>query len=296
MTFDLLGLWAWEYDADFIALLQKACDAKGVRTRFLGPDDTSTLKTLLEGGEIRARVGLDRVWDWGGEYEVHVEAMQQRVSRMLNDYDKVQRAWNKVTMHMTLINHGLYAPYLMLVPSVDELADPPVYDLSPLGDKFSIKGAHSGGSGVLKAATQWDEVLTQRKEWPSDQTIVQAWVEPKLLGKRRAWFRVFYACGATYPCWADDLTHIQEPITPEEENRFQLHVLRGLTQQIAGLCGLNVFSTEIALDQNNLWQICDYVNEPCDYRLKSTVANGVPDEVVQAVCDRIAGWVKRQAA
>ena len=69
-----------------------------------------------------------------------------------------------------------------------------------------------------------------------------------------------------------------------------------MTQQIAGLCGLNLFSTEIALDQNNVWQVCDYVNEPCDFRLKSTVANGVPDQVVKAICDRIAGWVKRHAS
>ena len=146
---------------------------------------------------------------------------------------------------------------------------------------------------MISASDAWDAVLTKRREWPHDRTIVQAWVEPKTLGRRRAWFRVFYACGATFPCWSNDRTHVQHPVTPEEENRFQLGSLRGITQQIAGLCGLNVFSTEIALDQNNIWQVCDYVNEPCDYRLKSTAGNGVPDDVVVAICDRIAGWVKR---
>ncbi len=295
MTCDLLALWAWEYDADFIAVLQKACEARGVSLCTLGPNDVPTIAKKLESGEVKARVGLDRVWDWGGEYEAHVDTLRKHVPLMLNDYDSVRRIWSKVYMHMTLIQHGLHAPHLMLVPSVEEMADPPAIDLTPLGDTFSIKGAHSGGSGVLKAASKWEDVLTQRKEWPSDQTIVQAWVEPKMLGRKRAWFRVFYACGATYPCWADDRTHIQERVTPEDESRFQLGILRGMTQQIAGLCGLNVFSTEIAFNQNNIWQVCDYVNEPCDYRLQSSVANGVPDEVVLAVCDRIAGWVKRQA-
>jgi uncharacterized protein with FMN-binding domain len=54
-----------------------------------------------------------------------------------------------------------------------------------------------------------------------------------------------------------------------------------------------VFSTEIALNQNHVWQIVDYVNEPCDYRLKTKAANGVPDEVVKAVATRIASWVRR---
>jgi hypothetical protein len=289
----LLILWAWEHDADFIALLKNACQARDVSVLVCGPDDLSNLAGRLDAGSIRARVGLDRVWDWGGEYEVHVEAMQRNVPTLLNDYDLVRRAWNKVTMHMELISHGLYAPYLMLVPSCDEQPDPPAVDLRALKGKFSIKGAYSGGSGVLKPATSWDDVLERRREWPSDQTILQAWVEPKLLGRRRAWFRVFYACGSTFLCWADDLTHVQEMVTPVEEDRFHLGIMRGMVQQIAGLSGLNAFSTEIALDQANIWQVCDYVNEPCDFRLKSSVANGVPDAVVASVCDRIASWVAR---
>ena len=295
MTYDLLALWAWEYDADFIDLLRKACEARGVSACFIGPDVTN-IKAKLIDDDIRARVGLDRVWDWGGDYEAHVETLRERVPLMLNDFDQVRRAWSKVGMHMTLIDHGLHAPYLLVLPSLAEAADVQPLDLSPLGGKFSIKGAHSGGSGVIDASDAWEAVLAKRREWPNDQTIVQAWVEPKPLGKRPAWFRVFYACGATYPCWANDRMHIQHPVTPEEENRFQLGILRGITQQIAGLCGLNAFSTEIALDQNNIWQVCDYVNEPCDYRLKSTIANGVPDEVVVAICDRIAGWVKRMTS
>lgn len=291
---DLLILWAWEYDADFVAMLVRACATRDVSVRVCGPDELAQLPAWLDSGEIRARVGLDRVWDWGGEYERHVEAMQRNVPLMVNDYARVRRVWNKLTMHMTLIAHGIYVPHLILLPSYEEQPNLPRVNLSPLGGRFSVKSVHSGGSGVLEPVTRWEDVLAQRLEWPSEQTILQAWVEPKLLGERRAWFRVFYACGSTFLCWADDRTHVQEPVSPEDESRYQLCILRGLTQQIAGLCGLNLFSTEIALDQNNLWQVCDYVNEPCDFRLKSTAVNGVPDEVVAAICDRIAGWVKRR--
>lgn len=291
---DLLIVWAWEYDADFVALLTDACAARGVSTHVCGADSLAQLPAQLDSGEIRAHVGLDRVWDWGEEYERHVEAMQRNVPLMVNDYARVRRIWNKMTMHTMLIAHGLYVPHLILLPSYEEQPVLPRVDLSPLGGRFSVKSVHSGGSGVLNPVTRWEDVLAQRREWPNEQTILQAWVEPKKLGNRRAWFRVFYACGSTFPCWADDRTHIHEPVSPEDENRYQLGILRGLTQQIAGLCGLNLFSTEIALDQRNLWQVCDYVNEPCDFRLKSTVANGVPDEVVAAICDRIAGWVKRR--
>jgi hypothetical protein len=291
---DFLVLWAWEYDEDFIHLLKRACDARGVSTCMCGPQDLRGLSDRLNSGALRAKIALDRVWDWGGEYEMHVEAVQQHVPRMINDYALVRRIWNKPTMHMDLIAHGLYAPHLILLPSCEEQLDLSPVDLKPLGGKFSVKGAHSGGSGVLKPARTWDDVLERRREWPGDQTIAQAWVEPKTLGKHRAWFRVFYACGATFLTWADDRTHVQTPVMPEDESRFQLGILRGMAQQIAGLCGLNLFSTEIALDERNLWQVCDYVNDPCDFRLKSVVANGVPDDFVEAICDRIAGFVRRQ--
>jgi hypothetical protein len=121
-------------------------------------------------------------------------------------------------------------------------------------------------------------------------------VEPQLLGRRRAWFRIFYACGGTFLCWADDQTHDQTQVSAREENQWRLAVLRGMAQQIAGLCGLNVFSTEITLDQRNIWQVVDYVNEPCDYRLKSKAPNAVPDELVKGIAERIASWVGRHAA
>ncbi len=295
VTADLLIIWAWEYDRDFVALLLEACARHGVSAVTCDEAELPSLPARLERSELRARVALDRAWDWGDDYERHVAAVKQHVPVLINDYERTRRIWNKFTTHLDLITHGLRAPYLLLLPSFYHDPNPPQPDLSPLGGRFSIKAAHGGGSGVLNPATTWQEVLEQRKAWPADETILQAWVEPKQLGGRRAWFRAFYACGSTFLCWADDRTHIHEPVSFAEEQHYQLSVLRGMTQHIASLSGLNLFSTEFALDQHNLWQVCDAINEPCDFRLKSKAINGVPDEVVLSIADRIAGWVKRQA-
>jgi hypothetical protein len=292
---DLLILWSWEYDADFLGILQSACVTRGLSVQTLGPKDLAGLPDELYSGRVDARVVIDRAWDWGGDYARHCDAVRQKILTLLNDYDLVRRAWNKPTMHYEIIAHGLSAPYMIVLPSFETRPKVEPADLLQLGACFSVKGAHSGGSGVLPPACSWKEVMLKRQEWPTDETILQTWVEPQLMGKRRAWFRIFYSCGATYPCWADDQTHEQAPVTPEEENLYQLHVLRGMTQQIAGLCHLNVFSTEIALDQRQIWQVVDYVNEPCDYRLKTKAANGVPDDVVMEIAKRIAGWVSRRA-
>jgi hypothetical protein len=293
LNIDALILWEWEHDADWVAGLQRAFEACGVASRALRYQTWGDLSGCLASGELRAALVVDRVWDWGGEYAAHVPAARRHVPIVLNDYDLVSQAWNRPTMHYALIERGLRAPHLIVLPRHSAQPDLAPVDLALLGRRFSVKGAHSGGSGVLDPVDNWDEVLRLRLEWPDDETVLQAWIEPRVVAGRRAWFRVFYACGAAFPCWSDDLTHDQIPVTFREESRWGLDVLRGMAQQIAGLCGLNVFSTEIALDERNLWQVVDYVNEPCDFRAKSKTPNGVPDEVLAGIAGRVASWAAR---
>ncbi len=291
---DALILWAWEHDADWVARLHETFARRGLPSLALHYDEWRDLPARLDSGELRAGLVIDRVWDWGGEYARHVDAVRRNIPVVLNDYDLVARAWSKPAMHYACIAHGLRAPHMIVLPSFAAAPDIAQPDLTPLGLRFSVKGAHSGGSGVLQPASSWEEVLRLRHEWPNDETVLTAWVEPACLGGRRAWFRVFYACGAAFPCWSDDLTHEQTPVTPAEEMRWGLDILRGMAQQIAGLCGLNLFSTEISLDARHIWQVVDYVNEPCDYRVKSTaVPNGVPEDIVAAIAERIAVWAAR---
>jgi hypothetical protein len=295
MTADLLVLWAWEYDAEFVQVLKRACASAGVSTMFVDADGMPGLAGNLETGIVSARCVLDRVWDWGEEYEAHVPTVDRLVPHKINDYSLVRQIWNKPHIHYALMKHGINVPYMHILPAVDQQHDIQPIDLSALKGRFSVKGAHSGGSGVLRPAKTWDDVLQRRFEWRNDQTMIQEWVEPRLLGKRRAWFRVFYACGVAYPCWQDDRNHIQQQLLPEEERVFSLDAVRSLTHHIAAICGLNLFSTELALDEQDRWVVVDYVNDPCDYRPNSTVTNGVPDDIVHNVAARIAAWAKKRA-
>lgn len=297
-THDLCVVWAWEHDADFVALLEAACTVRGLRVTLVGPDEWRDLPARLDSGALRPRALLDRIWDWGDEYTAHLPAVERSGTRVINPYPLVRRIWNKPTMHWELIGHGLRAPNLVILPAYNRDPGLGVFDpaqLKILGSEYSVKGAHSGGSGVLKPVTSWEQVLRLRREWPDDETLVQDWLRPRQLGNRRAWWRVFYAFGRTFPCWADDVTHRQAPLSPRDEARYALGALRATTQQLAGLCGLRLFSTEIALSENGIWQCVDYVNEPCDFRLKSHAVNGVPDETVRQICAALAGWLARAA-
>ena len=102
---------------------------------------------------------------------------------------------------------------------------------------------------------------------------------------------MFYAFGLIIPCWWDDQTHIYEELTPEDEERFNLQPLRSIISTIREICGLEFFSTEIALTPGQSFIVVDYVNEMCDMRLKSLHTDGVPDPIVQGIAASMANFL-----
>ncbi len=63
--------------------------------------------------------------------------------------------------------------------------------------------------------------------------------------------------------------------------------LREVTRRIARLCGLDLFSTEICLTEEDRLVVVDYVNDPIDLRLQSKAKDGIPDFMVEQIAARI---------
>jgi GNAT superfamily N-acetyltransferase len=198
-------------------------------------------------------------------------------------------------MHLEFITAGLYTPYTLILPPFQERPDLAPSDLALLGGRFSIKPAHGGGGvGVVNEAQAWAQVTAARQRFPTDKYLLQEWITPATIGGYRAWFRVIHCCGQTFPCWWDDQTHVYTPVTPGEEKLYNLGRLHEMAEIIARVCHLQLFSTEIVWTTDGRLLSVDYVNDPLDLRLQSRTAQGVPDEVVAALADCMAGWVAEQ--
>jgi hypothetical protein len=52
-----------------------------------------------------------------------------------------------------------------------------------------------------------------------------------------------------------------------------------------------LFSTEITLTPDGRFVIVDYVNDPIDLRLQSKTFDGVPDDIVEDITERLAEFV-----
>jgi len=292
MTYDLCLAWNWEHDADFARLLDLACCSHGLSLLQITPDNLGDMLQSLANSQIAFRAFLDRASDTDARFMPVVQWAYEHLVYCINPHERARRTWDKATMHLDFINAGLYAPYTLILPSYHEQPVLPPMDLNPLGDRFTIKPVHGGGGeGVVTEATSLSQVLAARQEYPTDKYLLQAHVVPAQPGSRPAWFRVLYCAGQVYPCWWDTRTHVYTPVTSAEESCYSLTPLRTIPASIARICGLELFSTEIALTSEGLFTVVDYVNDQIDLRLQSKALDGVPDDIVQDIAERLVTLV-----
>ena len=292
VTYDLCIAWNWEYDADFVALLDTVCWAKELSLLQVTPDNLDdSLHSLAE-----QQVVLWAFFDRASEVDTHFMPLVRWVCEhgiyCINSYGRASRTWDKAVMHLALVNAGLDVPHTIILPAYEEQPILSSIDLVSLGEQFTIKPAHgSGGEGVMTKVTSWNQMLSVRQEHATDRYLLQAHVVPRELDSRLAWFRVIYCAGQVYPCWWNPHTHVYTPVTSAEKIRHGLGPLHDTAVAIACLCGLDLFSTEIAFTSEDLFVVVDYVNDPIDLRLQSKTVDGVPDDIVHDIAEPLVGQV-----
>ena len=294
-TYDLCFAWTWEYDTDFVALLRAACARHSLTVHGVTQATLPETLACLASGGLSFRAFFDRASDGDPAFLPLVEWATAHVPCLVNAFAAARRAWDKSTMHLEFITAGLHTPHTIILPPYNERLDLAPSDLAPLGGRFSIKPAHGGGgAGVVNEAQAWAQVTAARLKFPADKYLLQEWITPAMIGGHRAWFRVIHCCGQTFPCWWDDRTHVYTPVTPGEEQLYNLGRLREMAAIIARVCGLQLFSTEIVWATDGRLLSVDYVNDPLDLRVQSKTAEGVPDEIVANLAECIADWVAEQ--
>lgn len=287
--YDLCLAWNWKHDRDFVGLLAETCRSHGQSLLQITPSNLDeTLQAFLD-GHIACRAFFDRASDEDMRFiPIEQWAREHEVFR-INPRERAVRAWNKAIMHFSLIEAGLHTPYTIVLPSFEEKPDLPAIDLDPLGESFIVKPAHGGGGdGVVTGVSTLSRVRLARQEYPADKYLLQANITPTRLASQPAWFRVIYCAGTVHLCWWDPKTHIYTTVTTAEEHLLDLSPLRHMAATIAKVCGLTLFSTEIALSTEKLWIVVDYVNDQIDLRLQSTSPDGVPDDIVRAIAESLA--------
>jgi hypothetical protein len=289
---DFAVIWDWEYDLEFIRLLEASAHALGLRTYSVSHHNCEETLRAIQLGRLHFAVVLDRASETDEKFAALSRALIRRGTRYLNPHDALRHAADKATMHLEFITAGVHVPYTIIITPFNKKKEIELTlsELAHLGRPFIIKPANTtgGGLGVILGAETLKDVIESRQHHKNDKYLLQENIQPLMLDGRRGWFRVFGVCGMILPCWWDPDTHVYAPLTGTEQRQWQLIAMNSVTRIIASVCGLDFFSTEIAIPAPGSHIAVDYVNEVCDMRLQSLHTDGVPDRVVLAIARCLA--------
>ncbi|HZW39959.1 MAG TPA: hypothetical protein VFF33_11725 [Ignavibacteriaceae bacterium] len=290
-TYDFGFSYVWEYDDDFLALIESSFKSAGLSTFIISDHNIDEVTDLVINKKIYFNTYLDRAWDVDDRYSNLGKILHRRHTYIFNPYKNVLHAIDKASMHLEFITAGLNVPYSIIIPPFYEEEDIfiSVDNLAFLGRPFIIKPCNTtgGGIGVVTGAETLREVLEERSNLSNDKYILQEKVHPTYINGKRAWFRCFWAFGKVIPVYWDDQTHLYSEFQPPEVRMFNYKKLIHITRQIQELINLDFFSTEVVLTDEHKFIVIDYVNDQCDLRFKSKHFDGVPDNVIKMIVDNL---------
>lgn len=294
-TYDIGLAYVWEYDEDFINLLESVFREHNLTTFKIGYHNLAEVREMVLNRSLLFNFYLDRAGDVDDDFEALGFLLHKRKTYFFNEYKKVSHAVDKASMHLEFMTAGLHVPYSIIIPPFNQVEDIfiSINDLKRLGRPFIIKPCNTtgGGVGVVTGAETLHEVLQERVNYVDDKYLIQETIYPRSLNGNRAWFRCFWAFGSAIPVWWDDQTHLYKALTRNEITEYELEQLFSIVETIARITNMDFFSTEIVLDESGKFIAIDYVNDQCDMRFQSNHADGVPDSVLLNIINNLAGFI-----
>ena len=295
--FDLGIAYNWEYDVDFVSLVEKHLQEAGLSTYVVHEHNVMEVREELLQKKLVFNCYIDRASDVDERFEEIGKILQRRKTRIFNPYKNVLHAIDKANMHLEFMTAGLIVPYSIIIPPYNQKEDIrlSVDDLAILGRPFIIKPCNTtgGGIGVVIGAESLKEVLDERISYNNDKYLIQEKIFPSVVDGKRTWFRCFWAFGKVITVLWDDQTHVYEEISEDLKSKINFRRLIQSIKTIYGLTHLDFFSTEIVFTNDNKFVVIDYVNDLCDMRLKSKHADGVPDEIVNQIISYLIKAIKK---
>ncbi len=293
--YDIGIAYDWEYDRDFIGLLRDRAAINGLSTFIVDSKNLEATIKAYENDELSFDFFIDRASDTTPDFLPLNRLVQKHRVPYLDPFDGQSWACDKATMHLEFISNGINTPYSIIIPPYK--GNKEIYisvtDLAKLGRPFIIKPAYTsgGGIGVVQGAETLKDVLDARKLYEDDKYLLQEMIRPLVVDGKPCWFRGFYTCGLVQCTWWDPQTHIYSLLTEPEVSAYSLSPMFDIIRKIAEICKLMFFSSEIVFTDKKQFVVVDYVNITSDMRLVSVHRDGVPDEIVNRIADKIIHYI-----
>jgi hypothetical protein len=278
----------------FVNRLEAECAARKLKFIFIDDENLAEVRDKVQKDKFKLKFYLDmasETFDLKDDFIRFAYILKDSGARVVADPDHVRAAADKSITHFDLARAKVPVPFTVVVRNWE-----PGHKLTPeekegLGMPFIIKPAlgygRKGVKLVTKAATL-KEIAEARKFNKGDNFLLQEYIEPKELNGDPAWFRVFHLFGELIPCWWHPATHIYRHLTLKEIDEFRLLPIIRIATEIARITRIDWFSTEIALSKKvDKFIVIDYMNDQCAISPQSEYKDGVPDDLIIHIADRI---------
>ncbi|NJN05981.1 MAG: hypothetical protein HC814_05890, partial [Rhodobacteraceae bacterium] len=285
-VYDLVMTHKLDADDFFIHRVQEQCAARGLNFFLVEP---------LWVEEFHTKLARDHAWSWvlvnlhsehhlpNDPFTRLVRLASTRHVTVIDEPEAALAAFDKARLHPLLVGAGLIVPFTVIVPTEHAATVRFTSDeRAALGSPFVIKPSLGyGRQGVLLDARGEADLVRSLAAWRDPFLLAQRKIVPRDFAGDPAYFRVFHCFGEVWLAWWDPATDRYRAVTPSEEGRFRLHPLREIMARVAALTGMNLFSSEIAVTEDDEFVLIDYVNDQCHLLAQSADPRiGVPDLIV----------------
>ena len=116
-NYDLCVAWNWEYDTDFIAMLEEGCKTKGLSMLQITPANLAESLHSLADQQVGCRAFFDRASDEDPQFMPLVQWVHENRIFGINSYERASLTWDKAEMHSLLVTVGVDDPHTFILPA-----------------------------------------------------------------------------------------------------------------------------------------------------------------------------------
>ena len=189
VTYDFAIVWNWEYDREFIQLVQEVFRLNNLSVLEIHAENVEKIFQMLKKGELQFRYFLDRASDEDDAFHPLARFILKQFRagagmsmRPINLHDLQIRAADKATMHLEFLAHNIEVPYTIIISPYNhkQEVELSITELAKLGRPFIIKPANTtgGGVGVVMGAETLKEIIDARQFNKNDKYLLQETIRP----------------------------------------------------------------------------------------------------------------------
>ncbi|MFH1641164.1 MAG: ATP-grasp domain-containing protein [Candidatus Omnitrophota bacterium] len=288
----------WPVDGEknefFISALKSECEACRLKFIFIDSPQLEDLIGKIKKGEFKLKFYLDmasETFDTKDDFTRFAYHLKDSGTRIVADPDDVKAAADKSITHFDLANAKIPVPFTILVRNWEPTRRLTDEEKEALGFPFVIKpalGYGQKGVKIIRHKATLKEIAEARQVNKGDNFLLQEFIEPAELNGEPAWFRIFHLFGEIFPCWWNPTTHVYRHVTLKETDEYKLLPLTRITVEIARVTRIDWFSCEIALSKKEgKFVTIDYMNDQCAINPQSKYKDGVPDDLITQIAERM---------